>query len=153
MDQLLAIAEFYYHPVMLFVVGACIGSFLNVVIYRYPLGKSVVSPGSACPHCEKPIAGYDNIPILSWLILGGKCRNCKTSFSPKYMFNEAFYAVVATMPHWFDLSFQTGLPLSAALLAACPTAYLMFKHQRAPWYLWLILVGSLGFYAFQVFSA
>ncbi|HEU4415403.1 MAG TPA: prepilin peptidase [Candidatus Angelobacter sp.] len=64
--------------------GLVFGSFLNVCIYRMPREISVVSPRSACPGCEAPIAAYDNIPVLSWLILRGKCRKCKTSISPRY---------------------------------------------------------------------
>ncbi|HVA71471.1 MAG TPA: prepilin peptidase [Candidatus Limnocylindrales bacterium] len=67
-----------------FVFGLIIGSFLNVCISRLPQGKSVVSPGSRCPKCAKPIKPYDNIPVLSYLILGGKCRACKTRISPIY---------------------------------------------------------------------
>jgi leader peptidase (prepilin peptidase) / N-methyltransferase len=61
-----------------------LGSFLNVCIYRMPREISVVSPRSACPACEAPIAAYDNIPVLSWMVLGGKCRNCKAPISPRY---------------------------------------------------------------------
>ena len=71
-------------PALAFLYGAVIGSFLNVCILRLPAGRSVVTPRSACPRCGSGIAAYDNIPILSWLILGGKCRNCKESISPLY---------------------------------------------------------------------
>ena len=71
-----------------FAFGACIGSFLNVVIYRMPRDLSLVSPGSACPGCGKSIRFYDNIPILSWLVLGAKCRHCKTRISPRYFVIE-----------------------------------------------------------------
>jgi leader peptidase (prepilin peptidase) / N-methyltransferase len=64
------------------------GSFLNVCIYRMPREISVVSPRSACPGCEAPIAAYDNIPVLSWLILRGKCRNCGAPISPRYAIVE-----------------------------------------------------------------
>jgi leader peptidase (prepilin peptidase) / N-methyltransferase len=64
------------------------GSFLNVCIYRMPREISVVSPRSACPNCETPIAAYDNIPVLSWLILRGRCRNCKAPISPRYALVE-----------------------------------------------------------------
>ena len=57
--------------------GAVIGSFLNVCIYRLPLGTSIVWPGSACPHCGRPLAWYENIPIVSYLALGGRCRSCR----------------------------------------------------------------------------
>jgi leader peptidase (prepilin peptidase)/N-methyltransferase len=64
--------------------GLIIGSFLNVCILRIPAGESIVRPGSRCPRCHKAIAFYDNIPVLSWLFLGGKCRHCKTKISPLY---------------------------------------------------------------------
>jgi len=72
----------------IFVLGLCWGSFLNVCIYRLPLGKSVVTPRSACPHCGKMIPLYHNVPVLSWLILRGKCRECKEPISPRYMVVE-----------------------------------------------------------------
>ncbi|MHC4743951.1 MAG: prepilin peptidase, partial [Planctomycetota bacterium] len=70
--------------VFIFAFGCCIGSFLNVVVYRLPRDKSLVTPPSACPSCGKNIRFYDNIPLLSWLLLGRKCRNCKTPISPRY---------------------------------------------------------------------
>jgi leader peptidase (prepilin peptidase)/N-methyltransferase len=70
-------------------MGLAFGSFLNVCIYRMPLGRSVVAPGSACPGCKRPIAFYDNIPIFSWLILRGRCRHCKTKISVRYLVIEA----------------------------------------------------------------
>ena len=69
----------------IFALGLVFGSFLNVCIYRLPLGKSVVAPRSACPHCGKMIALYDNLPVLSWLILRGRCRHCKEPISPRYL--------------------------------------------------------------------
>ena len=72
----------------MFVYGLCFGSFLNVCIYRLPRGKSVVSPRSACPHCGDMIPLYHNLPVLSWLILRGKCRACKEPISPRYLVIE-----------------------------------------------------------------
>jgi len=69
-------------------LGCCIGSFLNVVIYRLPREKSLVSPGSACPRCGKPIRFYDNIPLVSWIVLRAKCRNCKEPISARYFVIE-----------------------------------------------------------------
>jgi leader peptidase (prepilin peptidase) / N-methyltransferase len=66
------------------VFGLLIGSFLNVVVYRVPAGMSVVAPPSACPKCGKHIRGYDNIPVLSWLVLRGKCRDCSAPISSRY---------------------------------------------------------------------
>lgn len=78
-----------------FVWGALWGSFANVVIYRLPAGLSVVSPGSRCGACEAPIAWYDNIPILSYLLLRGRCRKCKVGYSPRYMMVEAIVGVLS----------------------------------------------------------
>src|SRR5947209_12582349 len=69
----------------IFLLGLALGSFLNVCIYRLPLHLSVVRPGSACPTCQKPIRFYDNVPILSWLILRGHCRSCNARISPRYL--------------------------------------------------------------------
>ena len=71
-----------------FVFGLTFGSFLNVCIYRMPLGVSVVTPGSKCPRCNAPIKFYDNVPVLSWLMLRGRCRQCKTPISSRYMIIE-----------------------------------------------------------------
>lgn len=72
----------------IFVLGLAFGSFLNVCIYRLPRDLSVVHPRSACPHCERGIALYDNIPVLSWLILRGRCRHCHAGISPRYLVVE-----------------------------------------------------------------
>jgi leader peptidase (prepilin peptidase)/N-methyltransferase len=72
----------------IFAYGLCFGSFLNVCIYRLPRGQSVVSPRSACPHCGDPIPIYHNLPVLSWLILRGKCRSCQQPISPRYLVIE-----------------------------------------------------------------
>jgi leader peptidase (prepilin peptidase)/N-methyltransferase len=77
----------WFFPTVAFVFGACIGSFLNVVIYRVPAGKSIVAPGSACA-CGTPIAWYDNIPMISWLVLRGRARCCGRPFSIRYPFVE-----------------------------------------------------------------
>lgn len=83
-----------------FAVGLVIGSFLNVVIHRVPNGLSIVKPRSRCPRCENPIASYDNIPVLSWLILRGRCRHCQLAISARYPAVEfgtglAFAVIVA----------------------------------------------------------
>lgn len=77
-----------------FGVGLIFGSFLNVCIYRMPRELSVVAPRSQCPSCGMPIAFYDNIPVLSWVILGGKCRNCGAAISPRYVFVEMFTGIL-----------------------------------------------------------
>jgi leader peptidase (prepilin peptidase)/N-methyltransferase len=79
----------YLVTAAIFALGLVFGSFLNVCIYRLPLGKSVVAPRSACPHCGNMIPLYDNVPVLSWLILRGRCRHCKEPISPRYLAVEA----------------------------------------------------------------
>jgi leader peptidase (prepilin peptidase)/N-methyltransferase len=78
----------FFLAFVFFVFGLAFGSFLNVCIYRLPRGRSVVSPGSACPQCNTPIKPYDNIPVLSWLILRGRCRKCDARITPRYLLVE-----------------------------------------------------------------
>jgi leader peptidase (prepilin peptidase)/N-methyltransferase len=95
----------YIGCIFFFALGAVIGSFLNVVIHRLPNEESIVFPNSACPKCKAKIKAYDNIPILSWLILGGKCRNCKNPISVRYPAVELLTAVLFALVFWrFDLT-------------------------------------------------
>jgi leader peptidase (prepilin peptidase)/N-methyltransferase len=83
------------------VLGLCFGSFLNVCIYRLPLGISVVTPRSACPKCKHGIALYDNMPVLSWLILRGRCRFCKAKISPRYLIIELLTGLLFLLCYWY----------------------------------------------------
>jgi len=80
--------------VFVFALGCCIGSFLNVVVYRLPMDKSLVTPPSSCPTCERHIRFYDNIPLVSWLLLGRRCRYCKTPISPRYFAIELLTGLI-----------------------------------------------------------
>ena len=82
--------------IFLFAVGACVGRFLNVVIYRMPRGESIVFPGSHCPTCGKGIRWYDNLPILSWLVLRAAAAACKAAISPRYIVIETATAVLVS---------------------------------------------------------
>src|SRR5262249_53914205 len=101
------------------VMGLAFGSFLNVCIHRMPLGISVITPRSACPKCKQLIAFYDNLPVLSWLILRGRCRNCKTKISPRYLLIELLTGALFLACYWyfgFSLSTLKYIAFSFLLL-------------------------------------
>jgi leader peptidase (prepilin peptidase)/N-methyltransferase len=92
----------------IFVLGLAFGSFLNVCIYRLPLGLSVVRPGSACPNCKHSIALYDNVPVLSWLVLKGRCRYCQARISARYLLVELLTGALFLACYWhFGLTLAT----------------------------------------------
>jgi len=98
--------------VWFFALGGAVGSFLNVVAYRLPLGMSLILPASHCPACRHPIRWYDNVPILGWIMLKGRCRDCGSSISFRYPLVEAITAVlflVVGTAEWF--SFGANLPV------------------------------------------
>jgi leader peptidase (prepilin peptidase) / N-methyltransferase len=102
----------------IFLLGLAFGSFLNVCIYRLPRGLSVVKPRSACPGCKQPIAFYDNLPVASWLILGGRCRHCKTAISPRYLIIEVLTGILF-------LGCYAFFGLSIATLKYCVFGFLL----------------------------
>jgi leader peptidase (prepilin peptidase)/N-methyltransferase len=104
---------------LVFILGAIVGSFLNVCIARIPKRESIINPPSHCPNCKKPIAFYDNIPLLSYLFLRGRCRSCGERISPRYFVVELLTAALAvTLLHRFGLSlaFVGGFVFVAALI-------------------------------------
>lgn len=90
-----------FTPAVLFVFGLMIGSFLNVVIHRWPRGESIVAPGSRCGRCGTPIRWYDNVPVVSYLVLGARCRTCKAPIGVRYVIVElttgALFALAAVL--------------------------------------------------------
>jgi leader peptidase (prepilin peptidase) / N-methyltransferase len=102
----------------IFVTGLAFGSFLNVCIYRLPLGISTVKPRSTCPKCKQLIAFYDNVPLLSWLILRGRCRHCREHISARYLFIEMLTGGLFLACYWYF-----GLTLAA--LKYCTFAFLL----------------------------
>jgi leader peptidase (prepilin peptidase)/N-methyltransferase len=117
---------------MALALGAATGSFLNVAIYRMPRGESVVAPRSHCTTCERVIPWYDNLPVLSWLLLRGRCRGCGQSFSVRYPVVEALTAVIL-----LGLSLQFGwtVGLAFAFYFACSllvVTYIDLDHQIIP---------------------
>lgn len=116
--------------VFIFAFGCCVGSFLNVVVYRLPRDKSLVTPGSACPACRRHIRFYDNIPLISWLVLGRKCRYCKAPVSPRYFVIELLTGVVflALFIVYFRSDLRRDLP--------------PFSEQG--WLIYLLHIAMLG---------
>lgn len=118
------------------VLGALIGSFLNVVVWRVPQGLSIVRPPSACPWCGHEIAWYDNIPIVSYLILGGRCRSCGAHISLRYPLVEAATAVAFALVGWGAYAAWYPAALLPALLywAAIGIALTLIDldHHRLP---------------------
>ena len=127
-------------------LGLLIGSFLNVVVYRVPAGMSISSPPSACPGCHAPIKAYDNVPVLSWLALRGRCRSCRTAISARYPVVElatgGFFALVAAVVWPWTAVPTEAAPLVAALLeliaflwlagASVALAIIDVEHHRLP---------------------
>lgn len=113
-----------------FLTGAVIGSFLNVCIARWPVEESVIRPPSRCPHCHTPIKWYDNVPILGWIWLGGKCRNCKAPISVVY---PAVELVVAL--GWLVAALAWGPSLTAVRVAVFGTIMLGISITDAKTYL------------------
>jgi leader peptidase (prepilin peptidase)/N-methyltransferase len=113
-------------------LGALIGSFLNVVAHRLPRSESLVTPASHCPSCDAPVRPWDNVPVISWLLLRGRCRSCGVRISPRYPLVElltagAFAAVVAV--NGFDEDLLLELPFVAALIAL---AAIDLDHRLLP---------------------
>lgn len=101
-----------------FALGLAFGSFLNVCVYRLPRGISVIHPRSACPHCEQPIPFYDNVPIVSWLVLQGRCRRCQAPISPRYL-------VVELLTGALFLACYAHFGLTLATLKYCTFGFLL----------------------------
>ena len=123
-----------------FAVGACVGSFLNVVIYRLPAGRSIVSPPSSCPKCGARIRWYDNIPLLSYLLLGGRCRNCREPIPLRYPLVEFLTALLFGFLYAVDRTdlFGEAVPLSVFLVhcafaaALVAVTFIDFDHKIIP---------------------
>jgi leader peptidase (prepilin peptidase)/N-methyltransferase len=114
------------------VAGAMIGSFLNVVIHRLPRGESLVWPGSSCPGCGVAIAPYDNVPLVSWLVLRGRCRACREPISARYPLVELLTAIAfaaVALARGLDADLVVFLPFTAMLIAV---AGIDLQHRIVP---------------------
>jgi leader peptidase (prepilin peptidase)/N-methyltransferase len=137
--------------ILLIIAGLVFGSFLNVVIHRMPLEKSLVKPGSHCPSCNTPVKFYDNVPVISWLVLLGKCRHCKARISIRYPLVEAFtgfsfwLAYIHFAPLWVHVGFAI---LFLCLLIAL--ALIDLEHMVLP--VPLSVGGAVVFAVYSFFS-
>ena len=93
---------------VIFVLGLCVGSFLNVCIHRIPIGLSVLHPRSRCPSCSTAIRARDNLPVLGWLILRGKCRHCRATISPRYPIVELTVGLLFAGPYFAGVALAPG---------------------------------------------
>ncbi|UCH96710.1 MAG: prepilin peptidase [Candidatus Aminicenantes bacterium] len=137
--------------IVLVILGLIIGSFLNVVIYRLPLEKSIIKPGSHCPSCNTPVKFYDNIPVISYILLKGKCRHCKANISLIYPFVESFTA----FSFWLAYVYfgQVPLYMGFSILFIClllSLALIDLKHMILP--LGMSVGGGAVFLVYSFFN-
>jgi leader peptidase (prepilin peptidase)/N-methyltransferase len=126
-------------------LGLLIGSFLNVVIYRVPAGLSLVTPGSACPSCGHPVRPYDNIPVLSWLLLRGLCRDCATPIPRMYPLVEAVTSLLF-LAAALRFGWSSYLPAVIVLCAAGVALFAIdLEHLRLPFRITGFTAGAMLF--------
>lgn len=126
--------------VFAFVLGALLGSFANVCILRIPAGKSIVRPGSHCFACGAPVRFYDNLPLVSWLLLRGRCRSCGVTFSPRYLLVEAATALLVVAAWHLCVSRYDDPAIASAhfgvyalfLLAIVVITFIDLDHKKIP---------------------
>lgn len=128
------------------VLGACVGSFLNVCAYRIPRGMSLTNPRSRCPGCGNAIRARDNVPVLGWLILRGHCRGCRAPISVRYPAVELAIGLLFAMPYLVAVAVAGGDPWER--VGAVPMlAFLVSNWAVGLALAWLVLVGPSGFRA------
>jgi leader peptidase (prepilin peptidase) / N-methyltransferase len=129
-----ALVPFHFWTVVFFAFGCIVGSFLNVCIYRMPLGQSVVSPPSHCPHCNYSIPWYLNIPLVTWLYLRGRCRNCEAPIAIRYFLVELFTGVLFASS-WLVFGQRSAwlvLIYCAVLAGLLVATFIDFEHFIIP---------------------
>ena len=122
--------------VFAFIFGSCLGSFLNVCIWRIPLGESVVIVPSHCPKCNHKIRWFDNVPVIGYLALGGKCRDCKAPISPRYIIMELLVGALFTIQAWMIWLSGSALYWIFAVIimlsVAVPCAFIDVEYRKLP---------------------
>lgn len=114
------------------IIGLCVGSFLNVCIARWPVGLSVVSPPSRCPHCERPIRVYENLPIIGWLMLRGRCAGCGGGISVQYPLVELAIGLVWAAVVWHYGATYTALRVAVYVTLLAGVAITDLKYYLIP---------------------
>ncbi|MBR3790898.1 MAG: prepilin peptidase [Clostridia bacterium] len=129
------------------ILGLCVGSFLNVLIYRVPNQMSIIKPDSHCPNCKKKLKWWHNIPVLSWLCLGGRCAYCRTPISPRYIMVEILNMVLwlgCALVFWkINIVLATSMMIGCSILITI--AFIDFEHKYIPdrFQIALLIVGIL----------
>ncbi|MCB9367938.1 MAG: prepilin peptidase [Calditrichaeota bacterium] len=136
------------------ILGASFGSFANVLIYRLPAEESLTHPGSRCPACETPISWYDNIPVLSWLILLGKCRNCQSKISIQYPIIELLSACFAVFAVWKWGFTYSGMAFGLLFIGLLALVIIDLRHWLLPFAITvpLLAIGLVGAAFFDMIS-
>jgi leader peptidase (prepilin peptidase)/N-methyltransferase len=134
----------YY--VLFFIFGSIFGSFANVVIYRLPQGESIVSPGSHCQNCKKPVKWYDNIPVFAWFFLRGKCRHCHTKYSFRYPLVECLMGLLFALSYHYAGFTWSLLEYLIFVFGLLVCTFIDFDHMILPDELTLsgIVIGLIG---------
>lgn len=130
----LAAVPFHFWSVTFFVFGCIVGSFLNVCIHRMPLGQSIVTPPSHCPHCQYQIPGWLNIPLVTWLWLRGQCANCRAPISPRYFAVELLTGLLflATWLRFGAKGFAPPIIYCVLLAGLLVATFIDFEHFIIP---------------------
>jgi len=143
-ENLMLIASGPLAALWLGLCGLIFGSFANVAIYRVPTGASVVRPASACPKCGAPVRPWDNVPLLSWLVLRGRCRSCRQPISARYPAVEALTGLIFAGIGWrFGLSW-TGLGEAVLALGLVILAFIDLDHMLLPRRVVYVTLGAVG---------
>lgn len=152
---------FWFACIVSFALGACIGSFLNVIIYRIPIGPTkranglvfnINSPRSHCPVCNHQLTWYENIPLLSWTIQAAKCKSCKTTIPARYPAVELLVALAGAAAWYTSESWQMVIAVLTASMALVPTGW--WLANKTPWnrfmatWIVVLLVASMTFGAY-----
>jgi len=131
--------------IYLFVIGCCIGSFVNVVIYRLPLNQSIVFPNSSCPKCNSIIKWFDNIPIISWLLLRGKCRTCKNKIAFSYPTIELSTGILICLNLYSQPTIYSQQPTNVIIFLGSIFSVILFTLAILDFkYFWLPQVLTSG---------